>query len=119
MLWRDSLKEDNGMQIDVRLDGNPIGYHGTRAVLRAFRDFCKFQYERTISIRGCTLVEGATYKEKFIDTHYSRHSGSYELDLAVPFDRATAWVLVDLAWSEPGNNWVDEKLDGKPFDLPE
>ena len=28
---------------------------------------------------------------------------SYELDLSVPFDRATAWVLVGLAWSEPGN----------------
>ena len=38
---------------------------------------------------------------------------------ALPFDRATAWVLVGLAWSEPGNNWSDEKLDGKPFDLPE
>ena len=27
--------------------------------------------------------------------------------------------LVDLAWVEEGENWVDETMDGKAFELPD
>jgi hypothetical protein len=30
-----------------------------------------------------------------------------------------AWELVELAWTEEGENWQDEKLDGGPFELEE
>jgi hypothetical protein len=30
-----------------------------------------------------------------------------------------AWELVQLAWSEDGENWMDESLDGNEFSLPE
>ena len=45
--------------------------------------------------------------------------GKYELDLEDPYDRMVAWELVDLAWTEEGENWSDETLDRGSFELDE
>jgi hypothetical protein len=45
--------------------------------------------------------------------------GRYELNLEDPYDRMVAWELVDLAWTEEGENWSDETLDGGAFELDE
>ena len=38
---------------------------------------------------------------------------------AFPYDRMVAWELVQLAWSQEGENWVGETLDLRPYNLPE
>ena len=111
----DCLKENNGVRF-MKLDGNPIGQHGMRAVLRAIRDICTFGWSRRVSFAKCNITV-TDEKQKFLDRR--RPGGVWECDLSKPFERATAWELVDLAWTQPGQNWEDETLDGKPFDLPE
>ena len=49
-----------------------------------------------------------------------KHAGGpWECDLSDPYMRMVAWELVELAWAEEGENWCDETLDGKPFELAE
>jgi hypothetical protein len=38
---------------------------------------------------------------------------------AIACQRVVANELVELAWTQPGENWKDEKLDGAPYELPE
>lgn len=42
----------------------------------------------------------------------------YRLDLSERDQRLIAQCLVDLAVTEPGENWVGESLDGREFELP-
>lgn len=44
---------------------------------------------------------------------------SFELDLANPVDHKMAVLLVEQAIKEPGENWINEKLDGVPFNFNE
>jgi hypothetical protein len=112
----DAMREDHAQQLAMVLDGNPIGQHGVRAVFRGAQDCCRFGWKRSISILDCNISYTQS-RGRFIDR--SRPGGHYDLDLSVPFERATAWVLVELAWSQPGSNWLHETLNGKKFDLPE
>jgi hypothetical protein len=45
--------------------------------------------------------------------------GVWECDLSNPYERVVANELVELAWSQPGENWQNETLDDKPFELRE
>lgn len=45
--------------------------------------------------------------------------GTWLCRLNNPYERVVANELVALAWSEDGENWQDEKLDGSPFEVPE
>ena len=45
--------------------------------------------------------------------------GTWRCDLAKPLERMVANELVDLAWVEEGENWKDETLDEKEYELPE
>jgi hypothetical protein len=117
----DCLKENNGVRY-LKLDGNPIGKHGMRAILRAIRDICTFGWLRRVTFYKCNkTVTDRT--QKFLDrkrpSDSNRPGGVWVCDLSKPFERATAWELVDLAWTQPGENWAEETLDGKPFDLNE
>ena len=44
--------------------------------------------------------------------------GTYELDLSDRSHAIITRVLVDLSVKEPGENWVDETFNGRPFELP-
>ena len=117
----DCLKENNGLNF-LKLDGNPIGRHGMRAILRAIRDICRYGWSRQVTFNKCNITV-TDRNQKFLDrkrpNDANRPGGVWVCDLSEPFDRATAWELIDLAWTQPGQNWDDETLDGKPFDLPE
>ena len=44
--------------------------------------------------------------------------GTYELDLEDRSHAIVTRVLVDLSVKEPGENWVGETFNGRPFELP-
>jgi hypothetical protein len=44
--------------------------------------------------------------------------GTYELDLEDRSHAIVARVLVDLSVKEPGENWIGETFNGRPFELP-
>jgi hypothetical protein len=44
--------------------------------------------------------------------------GYYELNLEDRSHAIVARVLVDLSVKEPGENWIDETFNGRPFELP-
>jgi hypothetical protein len=44
-------------------------------------------------------------------------AGIWECSLDDPYQRTVANELVELAWTQPGENWRDETLDGKPYEL--
>ena len=46
-------------------------------------------------------------------------NGHYILDLAIPYDRAIACQLVNIAYDEDGEQFQNETFNGKPFELPE
>lgn len=48
-----------------------------------------------------------------------RYEASYFLDLSKNRDRALALRLRERAKNEPGENWINERLDGIPFQLDE
>lgn len=45
--------------------------------------------------------------------------GSWRLDLSEPYWRAVAYELMEKAWAEEDENWHNEKMNGRPIDLPE
>lgn len=49
----------------------------------------------------------------------SKPGGTWLCRLNNPYERVVANELVALAWSEDGENWQDERLDGSPFEVPE
>ena len=125
----DCLKENNGLKF-MKLDGNPIGKHGIRAVLRAIDTICTFGWAKRVSFAACNITITAppdlnhnhdltdpSNDHDFLDRQ--RPGGVWVCDLSKPFHRATAWELVNLAWTQPGQNWQEETLDGKPWNLDE
>ena len=49
----------------------------------------------------------------------SEPGGRYVCNLADPYERTVGNELVELAWREVGENWENETLNGKKFELPE
>eukprot|EP01051_Picozoa_sp_SAG22_P010014 SAG22_NODE_875_length_6716_cov_2.927006_5_plen_170_part_00 len=100
----------------VKLNENPIGQRGGRAIFRALRKLVQYNWAREVQIFGCNY--------DFIEPGLplfdpQEPGGAWECDLAQPYDRMVAWELVELAWNEDGENWNDETLDGDPFELEE
>ena len=114
MVLADMLIE-NRFITSLILDNNPVGKRGGRAILRALRSIVLFKMERSILLRNCNFDHQST--EHLFDP--SEPGGSYVCDLEDPYERTIGNELVELAWREVGENWVDEQLDGKPFELPE
>ena len=100
------------------LGDNPIGQRGGRAVLRALNRMIKLgtlQTGRQILLDKCNYDVSSAYD--LFDPQ--EPGGNWTCDLTDPYDRAVAWELVELAWTEQGENWLNETLDGKPYNLPE
>ena len=140
LVLADMLKDNKTLKL-VRLAGNPIGRRGGRAVLRAIRRCLLFGWERTISIANSNYAcdgpeslfnpgepwptAAIPMEDPYCSCRLTRSGaadcagGEWACDLADHYQRMVAWELVELAWEQHGENWQNEKLDGKPYDLPE
>lgn len=134
MVIADAMKENTSMRTLI-LDNNPIGRLGGRAVLRAMiarrADTSRTQTPNLFRISGCTLLPPvvksssatelplvyASLNQATFDTYTP--GGTWLCRLNNPYERVVANELVALGWSEDGENWQDEKLDGAPFEVPE
>jgi Ran GTPase-activating protein (RanGAP) involved in mRNA processing and transport len=146
MVIADVLKENQGLEI-VKLNENPIGERGGRAILRALRKILQYGWTREITVarsnfqlvdesqKGTTRYvwvddpsdHGETGTKRKI-LQYDRDQplfdpadagGHHKCDLEDAYQRMVAWELVELAWTEEGENWSDEKIDGAVFELDE
>ena len=71
---------------------------------------------RILQLRKCNF----SYCDESLDLFDpSDPGGVWDNDLSDPYARTRANELVELAWTQPGENWKDETLDGKPFELTE
>ena len=112
----DMLKENTVLQ-HVCFDGNPLGVRGGRALLRGLHWMIMFGIKhREIRIRKCNFSYFDKGEVLFDPVN---PGGVWENNLQDPYERVRASELVELAWSQPGENWMDETLDDKPFELPE
>jgi hypothetical protein len=134
MVIADAMKENTALRTLI-LDNNPIGRLGGRAVLRAMiarrADTSRTQMPNLFRIKGCTLLPPvvkavsatelplvyASLNQATFDPYIP--GGTWLCRLNNPYERVVANELVALAWSEDGENWQDEKLDGGQFDVPE
>ena len=146
MVIADVLKENAGLEL-VKLNENPIGQRGGRAILRALRKILQHGWhtEITVARSNFSLVDesqkGTTRWKEEDDPADTRELGAkrqimvfdrnqplfdpanaggfHRCNLEDPYDRMVAWELVELAWTEEGENWSDEKIDGGDFELEE
>jgi hypothetical protein len=124
MVIADALKENKVLE-QLTLDNNPVGPRGGRAIFRAFVTLVFLRRDCTIEIKGCNFSLSDPSTDKILSPNgveqFDREEpgGTWACDLSVPYERMVANELVDLAWVEDGENWVDETMDGKDFELPE
>ena len=124
MVIADALKE-NKILDTLTLNNNPVGPRGGRALFRAFKALVFMRRDCTIEIKGCNFSLSDPSKDKILSPNgveeFDREEpgGTWTCDLSVPCERMVANELVDLAWVEEGENWMDETMDDKEFELPE
>jgi Ran GTPase-activating protein (RanGAP) involved in mRNA processing and transport len=110
----DMLKENKHL-VDIQMDSNPIGRRGGRAMLRALRAILLFKIQRKVSLSKCNFEYQSP--AKLFDP--AEPGGKHSCNLADIHERVVANELVELAWREAGENVMDEKLNGKAYNLPE
>jgi hypothetical protein len=112
----DMLKENHGLK-ELVLSDNPIGQRGGRAILRSINRMVQLGTAnlRHIDLSGCNYNYHT--QDEIFDP--ANPGGDHSCDLSDPYERAKAWELVELAWNEDGENWSNETIDGKPFELAE
>lgn len=146
MVIADVLKENQGLE-EVKLDENPVGQRGGRAILRALRKILQYGWNRHITVTRANfqLVDesqkgttrfiwvddptdtgeiGTTRKLLQLDSQQplfdpADAGGHHKCELSDPYERMVAWELVELAWTEDGQNWTEELWNGDKFDLDE
>lgn len=90
-----SALKANSRLVQLTLDGNPLGENGGRALLHAVADCTDRQLN--VSMDGCNFdVMGAGAFDP------SESTGSYDLNLAVPYERAIALELLRVANTKQG-----------------
>ena len=98
----------------VSLAHNPIGVRGGRAI---FKSLLVLETNGiNVDLSGCNL---GAFDENLRLFDPGNPNGQYSLQLSDPYDEFVAMELVELAWVEEGENWENEQLDGKPYDLKE
>lgn len=91
---------------------NPVGVRGGRALCKAL--LVLSAHGVTVDLDGCNL--GCSVESmKLFDP--GNPNGPYQLKVDDPYDRMVAYELVELAWVEEGENWQDEMMDGKKYEL--
>jgi hypothetical protein len=98
----------------VKLSKNPIGKRGGRAMFKALLVLEAFGV--SVDLSGCDLGSEDKTLHLFDPAN---PNGDYNLDLTDPYDEFVGHELVELAWLEEGENWQNEMLDGKPYNLQE
>ena len=98
----------------VVMKDNPVGIRGGRALCKAL--LVLNAHGCTVDMKGCNL--GIT-EEKLDLFDTANPNGKYTLNLQEPYDEMVAYELVELAFLEDGENWKDEQLDGKKYELEE
>lgn len=85
----------NSRLVQLTLDGNPLGENGGRALLHAVADCTDRQL--SVSMDGCNFdVMGAGAFDP------AESTGSYDLNLAIPYERAIALELLRVANTKQG-----------------
>jgi hypothetical protein len=115
MVFGDSLKENRAIQ-HIDFSENPLGIRGGRSVLRGLRWMCLLGIRRAMLFGRCNFSLEERCEELFDP---AEPSGTWHCDLGNPYERVVANELVELAWTQPGENWKNETLDGAPYQLPE
>ena len=113
MVLGDCLKENRTLETIIFSD-NPLGVRGGRGMLRGLRWMCEFGIKRTMLFHRCNFVYTDSSQKLFDPVE---PDGIWDCNLADPYQRTVANELVELAWTQPGENWRDEKLDGSPYEL--
>lgn len=107
------LKRSKKLQ-KVVLRDNPVGIRGGRALCKAL--LVLSAHGVTVDLHGCNL--GCTDEtDQLFDP--GNPNGPYSLQLDDPYDKMVAYELVELAWVEEGENWQNEQMDGKKYELQE
>ena len=124
MVIADALKENKVLE-QLTLDNNPVGPRGGKAIYRAFATLVFLRRDCTIEIKGCNFSLSDPSIDRILSPNNverfdrAEPGGTWTCDLGKPYERMVANELVDLAWVEDGENWKDETMDGKDFELPE
>ena len=146
MVIADVLKENQGLE-EVKLDENPVGQRGGRAILRALRKMLQYGWTRKISVARSNFQvvdESQNGTTRWIEVDDPSSTGEmgttrrilqfdhdqplfdpadagghHKCNLEDAYQRMVAWELVELAWTEEGENWSDERIDGSDFNLEE
>ncbi|GMH50206.1 hypothetical protein TL16_g00716 [Triparma laevis f. inornata] len=108
----DALKQNSNLK-SLNMDGNPVGPTGGRALLKMIATEGNM---RNISMESCNFEMP---DDGPIPFDVNEPNGFYKLDLSVPYDRMIATSLQELAYTQGGECWRGEKLDGEFFDFPE
>ena len=111
MVLGDTLKENRGLK-KIVFDDNPLGPRGGRGILRGLRWMCEYGITRTMLFSNCNFTSEDKSLRLFDPTD---PAGIWDCSLDDPYQRTVANELVELAWTQPGENWKDETLeiDGK------
>ena len=108
----DGLKQNESLKV-LNMNGNPVGPTGGRALLKMIAMDGNM---RKISLEQCNFEMP---DDGPIPFDINEPNGFYKLDLSIPYDRMIATSLQDLAYTQGGECWRGEKLNGEFFDFPE
>lgn len=108
----DSLKQNKILK-KLTMDGNPVGPTGGKALLKMIANEGNM---REISLEKCNFE---VPDDGPIPFDINEPNGFYTLDLSIPYDRMIAKSLQELAYTQGGECWRGEKLNGVFFDFPE
>ena len=112
MCMADALKVNDSVK-ELIMDGNPVGPKGGRELLKMMANDGNM---RVISLENCNFEMP---DDGPIPFDINEPNGFYKLDLSVPYDRMIAKSLQELAYTQGGECWRGEKIDGVVFDFPE
>ena len=108
----DALKQNQGLKT-LNMDGNPVGPTGGRALLKMVATEGNM---RKISMEHCNFEMPDDGPVPF---DVNEPNGFYKLDLSNAYHRSIATSLQELAYTQGGECWRGEKIDGEYFDFPE
>ncbi len=105
-----NVLEENKSIVELNLNGNCIGKHGCKYLLRSMREACKNNRKLAISYRECNTI----YHESDLFDYFNP-SGSYELDLDAPYQHAIASYLVLIANAKSNAEFSNIKYKSDVF----
>ena len=102
--------EQNTTVTELNLNGNCVGKHGCKYLLRSMREACKSNRKLVITYRDCNTI----YHEPDLFDYYNP-SGSYEVDLDTPYQHAIASYLLIIANAKSNADFNNMKYKSDIF----